>query len=89
MHFIYTFYTLYLCTYILYIYTLEVYVDLICEPRVKFIKPSVCSKYIWFQVWAFFRTSAKLKKYNLFLKGRLLPYFSSSEFNDDDIFLEI
>lgn len=89
MHFIYTFYTLYLCTYILYIYTLDVHVDLICEPQVKFIKPSVCSKYNLFQVWAFFRTSAKLKKYNLFLKGRLLPYFSSSEFNDYDIFLEI
>lgn len=62
MHFIYTFYTLYTCTYILYIYTLDVHVDLICEPQVKFIKPSVCSKYIWLQVWAFFRTSAQIEK---------------------------
>lgn len=63
MHFIYTFYTLCTCTYILYIYTLDVHVDLICEPQVKFIKPSVCSKYIWLQVWAFFRTSAQIEKH--------------------------
>lgn len=41
MHFIYTFYTLYPCTYILYIYTLDVYVDLICEPRLNLLSP-VC-----------------------------------------------